>query len=162
MSRELVFDFGKRIRDALFENIENFVDDLTLVDEKEFYPLHADFCSRLGMTFSHGDYAHVEAIRDRDQIAEGLFRKALNYHPDARAYLGLGLLHQKRRDFDGAMDVLRRGLELFPESKELNLCMGISYMNVARFEKALAYLLKIQDSPEAKYYIEQCHQELSP
>jgi len=161
LSQELVFEFGKKIRAAFYENVGHFVDDMSLVDDKELYPLHSDFCSRLGMTFSHGDYAGIEAIKDKDQIAEKLFKKSLDYHPDPRAYLGLGLLQQKEKDFAGAVGFLSTGVELFPESKDLNMCLGISHMNLGEFKKALEYLLKLEGSEEAKYYIEQCHKGLS-
>jgi anaerobic magnesium-protoporphyrin IX monomethyl ester cyclase len=161
LSRELVFDFGQRIRHAFYENISHFVDEISLVDQEELYPWHADFYSRLGMTFSHGDYAGIEAIKDRDQIAERLFRKSLGYHPDARAYLGLGLLCQNRKDFEGALDILSKGVEVFPERKDLNLCLAITHMNLGAFEEALSYLMKLKDSEEARYYIEQCHKALS-
>lgn len=161
LSREQVLEFGRAIRTAFYEGLGDFVEDIRLVDEKDFYPLHADFCSRLGMTFSHGDYANIEAIRDRDRIAERLFRRSLAYHPDARAYFGLGLLHQKKKDFVRAAEVLSEGVGLFPESAELNLCLGITHMNLGAFKQALSYLQKLEDSPEARYYIEQCRNQLS-
>ena len=34
-------------------------------NDPEFSALHADFLSRIGMTFSHGDYSAVETIPDK-------------------------------------------------------------------------------------------------
>ena len=162
LSQESVLAFGKKLRTALYENIGHFVDCIELVDKEDLYEMHADFCSRLGMTFSHGDYATVEEIRDKDKIAERLFKKSLDYQPNARAFLGLGMMKQKSREFEEAVQILSKGIELFPDNEELNLCMGISHMNLQGYETALYYLLKLEHTKEAAFYIEKCRQELSP
>ena len=160
LSQELVFAFGKRLRTELYKNMSHFVESVNLINNEELYEMHSDFCSRLGMTFSHGDYSRIEAIENKDKIAEKLFKKSLDYYPNHRAYMGLGLIKQKRREFQEAVKIVSKGLELFPESNELNLCLGITYMNMKDFKRALSYLLKIQQSKEASYYIEQCYKEL--
>jgi radical SAM superfamily enzyme YgiQ (UPF0313 family) len=160
LPQELVFAFGKRLRTELYENINHFVDSLDLIDKEELYEMHSDFCSRLGMTFSHGDYSNIEAIKDKTKIAEKLFKKSLSYYPNHRAYLGLGLIEQNRKEFEEAVKILSKGVELFPESEELNLCLGISHMNLGDYNKALSYLLKLQHSKQVNYYIEQCYKEL--
>jgi anaerobic magnesium-protoporphyrin IX monomethyl ester cyclase len=161
LSQEAVFQFGGKIRTELYENMNHFVESINLVNKKELYELHSDFCSRLGMTFSHGDYSKIEAIKDKDKIAEKLFEKSLNYYPNQRAYLGLGMIKQDRREFEGAVKILTKGVELFQDSEELNLCLGITYMNLGDYNTALSYLLRLQHSKEAKYYIEKCYQALS-
>ena len=140
--------------------MDHFVESINLVNDKEFYEMHSDFCSRLAMTFSHGDYSKIETIKGKGRIAEKLYEKSLGYYPNQRAYLGLGMIKQKRRDFEGAINILGKGIELFPESEELNLCLGINYMNTGDYRSALSYLQKTEDSKEAKYYIEKCQQEL--
>jgi anaerobic magnesium-protoporphyrin IX monomethyl ester cyclase len=72
LSAKDVVSFGETLRARYHELIPAIVDSISLVDKKELYPLHADFCSRLGMTFDHGDYAHNDAIRRKDKIAEKL------------------------------------------------------------------------------------------
>ena len=161
LSQEAVFQFGKRIRTELYENMNHFVESINLVNKKELYELHSDFCSRLGMTFSHGDYSKIDAIKDKGNIAEKLFEKSLNYYPNQRAYLGLGIIKQDRREFEGAVKILTKGVELFPESEELNLCLGITYMNLRDYNTALSYLLRLRHSKEAEYYVRKCHEELS-
>lgn len=161
LSQESVFAFGNKLRTELYENINDFVESIELIDEEDLYEMHADFCSRLGMTFSHGDYSMIEAIENKDSTAEKLFRKSLTYCPNDRAYLGMGMIQQKKRKFDEAVAVLSKGVELFPESDELNLCLGISYMNLGDFRSALSRLEKIRHSKEAGYYIEKCREELS-
>ena len=160
LSQEVVFQFGKRIRTELYENMNCFVESVNLIDKKELYEMHSDFCSRLGMTFTHGDYSKVEAIEDKDKIAEKLFAKSLSYYPNHRAYLGLGMIKQNNKEFEEAVRILSKGVELFPESEELSLCLGITYMNLRDYDTALSYLMKLQHSKEASCYIEQCHKEL--
>ena len=160
LAQETVFSFGKKVRTELYENIDHFVESVSLVDKQELYEMHSDFWSRLGMTFSHGDYSKIEAIKDKDKIAERLFKKSLSYYPNHRAYLGLGLIKQNRKEFEESVKILSKGVELFPESEELNLCLGINHMNLGDYNKALSYLLKLQHSKEASYYIEQCYKEL--
>ncbi|NVM21861.1 MAG: radical SAM protein [Desulfobacterales bacterium] len=160
LSRELILAFGQKLRDELYANMHGFVDSLDLVEEEEFYEMHADFCSRLGMTFSHGDYSNIGSIREKEKLAEKLFRKALSYSPDHRAYLGLGILEQNEKDYGEAVKILSEGVEHFPDSRELNMCLAINYMNLQEHKKALSYLLKFQDSKEASYYIAKCHEAL--
>ena len=161
LSQESVLAFGSKLRTALYENMPHFVESIDLVDKEEFYPMHADFLSRLGMTFSHGDYSGIEELKDKDKIAQDLFEKSLDYYPNHRAYLGLGMIKQKGRAFHEAIRVLSKGVELFPESEELNLCLGITYMNLQNYHEALSHLLKFKDSKETKYYIDKCHEALS-
>ena len=104
----------------------HFVESIDLIDKEELYPMHADFLSRLGMTFSHGDYSKVEAIQDKDTIAQSLFEKSLGYSPDHRAYLGLGMIKQKGGAFDEAISILSKGVELFPECECLNCSIDVN------------------------------------
>jgi radical SAM superfamily enzyme YgiQ (UPF0313 family) len=161
LSQESVFAFGKKLRTELYENINHFVESIELADDEELYEMHADFLSRLGITFSHGDYSTIEAIKDKDGMAEKLFERSLAYYPNDRAYLGLGMLEQKKKRFVEAVEILSKGVELFPKSEELNLCLGIGYMNLGDFKTALSQLQKLQHSKEVGYYIEKCRQELS-
>ena len=160
LSDQLILDFGKKLRTEFYKNIHTSIDAIDLKDEKELYPMHSDFCSRLGMTFSHGDYSHIEAIQEKDKIAEKLFEKSLSYYPNLRAYLGLGILNQKKRSYEQSIEILSQGVESFPDSMELNICLGISYMNLNDYNSALSCLLKFPDSKEAHYHIARCYKEL--
>ncbi|MDY6954945.1 MAG: radical SAM protein, partial [Thermodesulfobacteriota bacterium] len=160
LSQELVLAFGKKLRTEFFASLSGFVDSLDLADEEEFYDMHADFCSRLGMTFSHGDYAQNEFVVGREGAAETLFRKALTYAPDHRAYLGLGVIKQNRREYEEGAKILAEGVKHFPGSEELNLCLGITYMNLGGYDQALECLLKCQDSEEASHHIASCYRAL--
>ena len=160
LSQDLVFSFGRKLREEFFANIGHFADALDLIDKKELYPMHADSYSRLAMTFSHGDYARIQAIKEKEKIAERLFEKALSYFPDHRAYLGLGILRQNQRDFAGAVKILSEGIEHFPDSEQLSTCLAVNYMNLKQYRKALTYLSRFQDSAQASYYIAECYKAL--
>ncbi|NJL60176.1 MAG: radical SAM protein [Desulfobacteraceae bacterium] len=135
LPKEKVLAFGKQLRESYYAHLSEFADNIELSDNKELYPFHADFLSRLGMTFSHGDYAKIEAVSDKDQTAETLYTEALRYFPDHRAYLGLGMVYQKRRDFQKAQQILSEGIGHYPQSESLNLCMGITLMNRGDFQQ---------------------------
>ncbi len=160
LSREQVLSFGRTLRSAFYNGLPGFVRSVELLDEAEFYPLHADFLSRLGLTFDQGDYARIEAVADKARLAEELYRRALEYHPDARAFLGLGILHQKKQDYAGSVQWLRRGLEHFPGHEQLNLCLGISLLNLGQAEEALACFLPFENSPQALCLAARCFEAL--
>jgi len=154
MSQELILAFGDKLRTEYYRNLPQFIDSIELIDRREFYEMHADFYSRLAMTFSHGDYSKIEAIKGKGEVTERLYRKALDYHPDHRAYLGLGILRQKNGVHEESITILSEGLRYFSQSEQLNICLGISYMNIGDYKKALSYFQKFPDSKEASYYIE--------
>ena len=156
LSDEMVLSFGKKLRNDYYKNIHRFAEDLELVEREDLYPRHADFCSRIGMTFSHGDYSRVDLIGERDRIAEKLYRKALAFHPDHRAYLGLGILKQKAGEYEESINVLSEGLGFFPESGSLHMCMGVSLMNMGDYQQALAHFRKNSDTEEANRFIARC------
>jgi len=154
MSQELILAFGDKLKTEYYRNLPQFIDSIELIDRREFYEMHADFYSRLAMTFSHGDYSKIEAIREKDEIAERLFRKTLDYHPDHRAYLGLGIIRQKNGAHEESIAILSEGLRYFSQSEQLNICLGISYLNIGDYKKALSYFQKFPDTKEASCYIE--------
>jgi len=155
---EKVKTFGHRLRSEFYHNLDAFARQVRLVDKKQLYPFHAEFLSRLAMTFSHGEYALDPRVKNQDSTATFLYEKALSYAPDARAYLGLAMLLQKHRSIDKAILVLEKGLAIYPENKDLTICMGISQMNSGRFKMALEFFEKFADFPEAAHYITICHQ----
>lgn len=160
LSQELILAFGNTLRTDYYENLPDFVNGIELIDKEEFYEMHADFLSRLAMTFTHGDYATIEKIKGKENIAERLYKKALSYHPDYRAYLGLGIIAQKKRAYKESARILSKGIAYFPDNEPLNICLGISYMNLGEYARALSSFLKFQDSQEAHYYIAQCYHAL--
>jgi radical SAM superfamily enzyme YgiQ (UPF0313 family) len=160
MNDELILAFGKKLRTAFYERVHSYAEGIELVDRRDLYPWHADFCSRLGMTFSHGDYSRVQEVRQKLETAEKLFRKALGYSPDHRAYLGLGMIEQRKRKFKESIRILEEGLRHWPESEDLTVCLGINYMNLGDFKTALGQFSKFPQSKTAIQYKEECMKAL--
>jgi len=157
---ERILAFGRKLRTAFHKNLSSFVNAIDLVQQEDLFEMHADFLSRLGLTFSHGDYAAIAEIEGKDRIAEKLFTRALEYGPDHRAYWGLGLMKQQKQDPEASIRVLTQGIEHFPESEQLNTCIGVNLMNLKEYDKALSHFLKFQHSEESIYYILQCYEAL--
>ncbi|OPX38265.1 MAG: B12-binding domain-containing radical SAM protein [Deltaproteobacteria bacterium] len=160
LTREQILAYGKTLRETFYKALPRFVDSIQLAEREDLFPFHADFCSRLAMTFTHGDYAHTKGIRGKDRLAENLYRKALHYYPDHRAYLGLGILYQKQRAYEASLRILLEGIDHFSESEQLHLCLGISYMNLGRMREALSSFEHCKDTPEAQQFISACKQAL--
>jgi tetratricopeptide (TPR) repeat protein len=160
MNDELILAFGKKLRTAFYESVHSYAGGIELVDRRDLYPWHADFCSRLGMTFSHGDYSRNSEVRQKLETAEKLFRKALGYSPDHRAYLGLGMILQRKGEFKESAGILEEGLRHWPESEDLTVCLGINYMNLGDFKTALGHFYKFPQSKTAIQYKEECAKAL--
>ena len=112
------------------------------------------------MTFDHGDYSRIDAIKYKKGIAEKLYRRSLTYFPDARAFLGLGILSQKRGDYGESGRILSQGLTQYPEDPQLNICMGVCLMNLGEYEQALSHFLKFRDIKEAVDFAAECYRAL--
>ena len=160
LSAEQVLEYGRMLREAFHRGLPGFVEALAPIDDPEFHPLHADFFSRLAMTFDQGDYARVEAIPDKPRLAEALYRRALGYHPDARAYLGLGILNQKAGRYQDSADILTSGLSHFPDDEHLLMCLAVSLMNLGRFKEALTLLERCPNQPQAMQLAAACRQAM--
>ena len=160
LSAELVLEYGRMLRDGFYANLPRFVQALDPIDRSDFYPLHADFFSRLAMTFDQGDYARVDAVPDKPRLAEVLYRRALSYHPDARAYLGLAILSQKAGRHTAAADLLTTGLSHFPEDEPLKACLAVSLMNLGRTSEALRLLERCPSRPQVQRLIMACRQAM--
>jgi tetratricopeptide (TPR) repeat protein len=155
-----ILEFGRRLREAFYRNLPGFVAALDPIDRPGFAPLHADFLSRLALTFDQGDYASVDAVPDKPQLAATLYRRALGYAPDARAYLGLGVLNQKAGRHAEAADLLTTGRAHFPGDEQLQVCLAVSLMNLGRFSDALAILERCPSRPQTQRLASACRQAL--
>ena len=149
LGREQVLAFGRRLREHFYRNLPNYARRITLMNDPALARSHADFLSRLALTFHQGDYASMASIADPQALAADLYRQALNRAPDARAYLGLGMLHQKQRDTPASIAILESGLERFPADGSIRLCLAVSCMNAGDFARALALLAPLGDDPQA-------------
>ncbi|MCG8688866.1 MAG: radical SAM protein [Desulfobacterales bacterium] len=153
--------WGDRLRKAFFTNIATFVDRIELKPEKALFPFHSDFLSRLAMTFFQGEYAQDSRIENPERIAANLFEKALDYHPDVRAYYGLAMILQKNRNFTKVISLLEKGLNHFPENKDLSVCMGVCLMNTGNFKQALTFFIPFDTDPALGHYITICKQRIN-
>lgn len=160
MDLERVKAFGDRLRRTFFDNIHQFAADIRLTDDPRLFPFHADFLSRLALTFSHGEYALDPRIAEKEKTAENLYKSALSYHPAPRAFLGLGMLYLKRQQFDAAVAVLGKGLALYPDHEDMNLCMALNHMNLGDFRTARDFLESVGHLPGARKYMDICNQKL--
>jgi radical SAM superfamily enzyme YgiQ (UPF0313 family) len=160
LNRELILDFGQKLRSAFHEKLPEFVEALQLIDREDLHPLHASFYARLAMTFDHGDYSRIEAIKHKTAIAEKLYRRSLEYFPNVMAYLGLGILSQKRGAYRESGRILSKGLSQFPKDPQLNICMGVSLMNLGEYEQALPHFHGFQEIEEAVRFTAECYKAL--
>jgi anaerobic magnesium-protoporphyrin IX monomethyl ester cyclase len=160
LSGDQVLAFGKTLRQHFHRHLPRYINALELIDDPELSVHHADFYSRLAMTLDHGDYAAIADIPGKPALAEALYRRSLDYAPNARAYLGLGIQLQKGGGHDAAIRLLSDAVAHFPNHEPLNLCLAISHMNTGRFSKALLCLEKFETSPQALGYMAECHRRL--
>lgn len=161
LDSDQVLAFGKMLRLAFHKGLPDFLKRLELEESEELAPLHADFLSRLAMTFDHGDYAAIDSIPGKTALAESLYRRALGFHADPRAYLGLGILLQKAGQHDASRKILEEALRHYPEHEHLNICLGVSLMNMGQYENAMACLRPFGQSEQASRFISQCRRALS-
>ena len=161
LTRDLILEFGRKLRTGFYEKLPEFVEALDLIDREDLYPQHSDFLSRLAMTFETGDYAGIDAIPNKARIAETLYRRSLEYGPNARAYLGLGMISQKKEAFEESIRILGEGIELFPEDEQLHICLAVSHMNEGKFKAALSRLLNFENRKEVVHLIANCYRALN-
>jgi anaerobic magnesium-protoporphyrin IX monomethyl ester cyclase len=157
LSKDIILAFGQKLRSEYYKQLPEFADALQLVDKEDLYKSHADFLSRLAMTFSHGDYAAIETIPVKEEVAQRLYARSLSYYPNQRAYLGLGIIMQKQEKYEESVQILSEGLNHFPESESLTTCLGISYMNLGSYKEALKCFHKFLDSRDALQYAAACY-----
>jgi len=155
-----VLSFGEKLRSDYHRHLPDFADAVELVNDPDLFPLHAEFLARLGLTFTHGDYADIEAVPRKEATAERLFERSLNYHPNVTAYLGLGTIRQKRGEHGESIRLLEEGIARFPGNGELNICLGISYMNLGRFKDGVECFSKFPEDPRARRFLETCRRAL--
>ena len=178
LTEERIVGFGKKIRSEFYQNLPGFARAISASHDAcfgrgpggfgrdahpDFRPeFYADFYSRLAMTFSHGDYSKRDEIFQSDAAAQRLYEISLSWHPDHRAYLGLGVIRQKNMEFETSIEILEKGAAHYPESEPLAICLGISHMNAGHIRKAMACFEKFPDSPQAAGYLDLCRQTAAP
>lgn len=160
LSQEMILSFGQKLRSDYYRSLPDFANAVSLVDKKDLYESHADFLSRLAMTFSHGDYASIEAVPEKEAVSQRLYERSLSYHPNQRAYLGIGIIKQKQGRHEESVHILVDGMKHFPGSENLAICLGISHMNLGQYEEALKCFSKFPDSRESLKYTAACYRAM--
>ncbi len=160
LSQHQVIGFGRRLRKAFYADLPSFALDIKLKELPELAPYHASFLSRLAMTFIYGDYAKINEIPDKVRTAAALFERSLTFYPDHRAYLGLSILLQRIGQHDRSIELISEGLRHFPDSTELNGCLGVSLMALGNSEEALQIFMKFDSSAQNLRYALHCAQTL--
>ena len=156
-NQQTILDRGERLRSFFQSRISAYADRIELADRPDLAAHQADFLSRLGMTFSRGDYSNT---LNHNQTAESLFRRALALAPDARAHLGLALLAQSAGRWTLAETRLADGLAVFPEDQTLHLARTVNLMNQGRPAEALDIASAWPDSPQAASLAAECRRML--
>ncbi len=160
LSAEQVRMWGQTLREGFYRRLPDFVAQIELIDNPAFDHLHADFLSRLGLTFQQGDFARIAAIPGKARLARSLHERALAYHPHPRAFLGLALLEQQDGRFDQAVDRALEGLVRHPESAILKTCLAVNRMNLGQFAQALDDLQQMAPTTDTVDMIIACLEAL--
>ncbi len=150
--------FGRTLRKAFYRHLPGFTENLQLLDAPELYPAHADFYSRLALTFSHGDYAGHPDIPEALPLAGRLYKQALDWHPDERAYLGLGMIYQQQAAWEQSRKILQAGLRHFPHSESLHTCLGVTWMNMSQVDRAVDCFRRFPRSRQALEFLARCYE----
>jgi len=161
MDHEQVLSFGRTLRSSFYQILPGACRELFWDRDEKNPELAADFFSRLGLTFIHGDYARIDDIPDKEQTGKELLEKSLEAGKNSRAYLGLGLYYQRSFDLNKAEKLLRHGLSYFPGNRELIICLAVCLMNSDSFAQALELLLPFKDDPSMLPYIQECRKRLA-
>ena len=160
LDQETMLAFGRHLRSTYHEWLPQIAADVELNEDADLSKEHADFLSRLAMTFSHGDYATIDSSTSIVQTALHLYQRALNTYPDHRAFWGLALVYQRQGQWSKSIEVLQRGLAHFSDSRELNICIGVAYARTGSCKTALEHLLPFEGAPEATASINACRRAL--
>ncbi|MGQ9569253.1 MAG: radical SAM protein [Thermodesulfovibrionales bacterium] len=161
LTKDMILRFGEKLRTDYYRSLPEFIGAIELIEQEDLYESHADFLSRLAMTFSHGDYSLIEDIPEKEKISQCLYERALFYYPDHRAYLGLGIIKQKQGKYEESAQILSDGIKHFPDSEQISICLGIAYMNMGRYKEALDCFKKFPESKEALQYASACYKAMS-
>jgi tetratricopeptide (TPR) repeat protein len=156
LSQQAVLNFGRKLREGYFALLPQFVQQIELVDDPAFDVLHADFLSRLGMTFSHGEYAMNPLIKNGLDTAVRLFERSLDYHPDHRAFWGLGLVYQHQHRFEESIEILNQGIQHHQESVDLHMALANSLIHMDRYQEAYQRLKKFAHHPQVVDQLIRC------
>src|SRR6266404_6696259 len=110
-------------------------------------------------TFQHGQ----AALQANDlEIAEADFRKVLQAHPEfAAAYVNLGVIEMRRKNWEPALRELRHAEKLAPKMAGIRLNIGLAEYKSGNYPDAIAPLkAAMSDQPDAaqpRYLLGLCY-----
>ena len=136
LSKDFVIEFKEKIQRHFFTRLSKYADAVNMIDKKDLYVYHADFLTRLALKFSTGDLSKMDEVENTGGVAENLFKKAIEYYPNHQAFVGLGSLYQRQKNFVESIRVFLLGLRYERYSEDLNVRLGVSYMNMELYESA--------------------------
>lgn len=160
LNEESVREWGLRMKREYYAMLPQIARDIELADDPDLAPFHADFLSRLAMTFDYGDYADHKVIPEHKEVAEDLYVRAMEYAPDPRAHWGLGTRRLQQGNFEEGMNLLITGADTFPKDEQLGLTLSSALMQAGRFRDALERLQNFEESQNALPYLIRCSEEL--
>jgi len=88
MSKDMILSFGRKLRSDFYSNLPAFADAINLVDREDLYVSHADFLSRLALTFSHETMPQLKQSRTRMELPDGCLEGLYHTFPTIVPILG--------------------------------------------------------------------------
>lgn len=80
-------------------------------------------------------------FQDKSEEAERAYLRAAEAKPAyALAYINLGRMRLARKNYDGAIEILTKGVALQPPSADANFLLGETYLQMKKGSKAVPYL----------------------
>jgi len=113
---------------------------------------HLDYIKSMGFT---GLWINP-LVENNLETAVMLFERSLHYHPDHRAFWGLGLVYQHLQRFDESLAILQRGIQHHNTSLDLRMALANSLMKLNRYPEARQFLEAISDHPRAVEQLIRC------
>ena len=157
---DFVTDFKEKIQSYFHTRLSKYADAVHMIDKKDLYVYHADFLTRLALKFGTGDFSKTDEIENSDFAAEKLFKKALEYYPNHQAFVGLGTVYQRQKNFVESIRVFLLGLRYERHSEELNVRLGVSYMNMGLYDKAVICFRGFEKNKDVLNHLAICYKKL--
>ena len=92
----------------------------------------------------------IAAARGWEKETRAIFQGVKDLCPDSPApYLGMAFASMGQNRYEAAVDILKKGLEVMPEQKEISLFLGLAYHLKKESEQSRELLEKFAQSNTA-------------
>jgi len=156
-------DINKHIlNETNIDDIQDFINNLKLlsyIQEKEDHSFYVDnhflnlwYQKNLkkliekhrpaSLTILFGQLGDISALKGDLYQARNLHKKLLNTEPNHRNYQRLGETYLRLGNYDKAIDILKKALELSPDDAQTLMLTGLSYDFMGNKEKYKEYCIK--------------------